>query len=285
VDKTRTSQTLARGLGILNLFQEKNGKQSYSLARCVELGIKELQLELGLPKTVVSRLVTTLVEYGYLYQNPQTKKYLLGLSAYTLGLCAVPELEIRNVAIPFMERLASMTKETVSLNVVDPLTFNGTCISSIDSPADIKLTTRVGSVRPLHRGASRKVLLAYLESWQQEQYIARLSLQLSDEHELRTKLREIVDHGYAYSEQELDDGACAVAAPVLSQEGKLLAGIALAGPMYRMTTDRLGFWISKVKETAKEIALSLQSAPLRSASSQLKSLQSTTRVGRGHLDE
>jgi IclR family transcriptional regulator, KDG regulon repressor len=258
VDKTRTSQTLARGLGILNLFQEKSGKHKRYGTHHVELGIKELQAELDLPKTVVSRLVTTLVEYGYLYQNPQTKKYLLGMAAYKLGLCAVPELEIRNLAIPLMENLAQSTKETVSLNVADPLTFHGTCIFSIDSPADIKLTTRVGSVRPLHRGASRKVLLAFLENWQQEQYIARLSLRPEDESQLRLELREIVSRGYAYSEQELDEGACAVAAPVLSKEGLLLAGIAVAGPLYRMTRERLDLWVSEVKKTALGVAISLQ---------------------------
>ncbi len=253
MDKTRTSQTLARGLQILNAFQEKNREDLHSTGS-IELGIKELQEALMFPKTVVSRLVATLVDYGYLYQNPQTKKYLLGIAAYALGLCAVPQLEIRNTALPFMERLAMTTRETVSLNVIDPVTFNGACIASIDSPAHIKLTTRVGSVRPLHRGASRKVLLAYVESWQREQYIARLGLQPEEENHLRQQLAEICEQGYAYSEEELDEGACAVAAPILSQDSRLVAGIAVAGPIYRKTEEQLGVWISLVGRTAQEIS-------------------------------
>ncbi len=258
MDKTRTSQTLARGLKILNLFQEKSSKHSRFGTYRVELGIKEMQEELNLPKTVISRLVTTLSDYGYLYQNPQTKKYMLGITAYTLGLCAVPELEIRNISVPFMEKLAHATRETVSLNVVDPLTYNGTCISSIDSPEDIKLTTRLGSVRPLHRGASRKVLLAHLEPWQQDQYIARLTLEPEREKQLRNELNQIVESGYAYSEQELDEGACAVAAPIVTEDRRLLAGIAIAGPLYRMTPERFSTWISLVNEAANGIANALQ---------------------------
>src|SRR5579875_708953 len=156
-DKTRTSQTLARGLQVLGCFQERGS----------ELGIKELSQALALPQTIISRLVATLVDYGYLVQNPQTKKYTLGLTAFTLGLHATPEPQLRHVAYPYLEQLQEMTKETVSLNVVDVASMDGVCIASIDSPAQIKLTTRVGSVRPLYRGATRKVLLAYLEPLQQ----------------------------------------------------------------------------------------------------------------------
>lgn len=232
-------------------------------AQSAELGIKELQVELELPKTVVSRLVATLVDYGYLYQNPVTKKYLLGVTAYTLGLCAVPRLEIRNIALPFMERLAMTTRETVSLNVVDPVSFNGTCVASIDSPAHIKLTTRVGSVRPLHRGASRKVLLANIEGWQRDQYIAKLDLAPEDESTLRKQLQEIVQMGYAYSEEELDEGACAVAAPILSRDGRLLCGIAIAGPIYRKTEQQMEMWIAEVKYTAEEIMNTLHKVSIR----------------------
>ena len=243
-DKTRTSQTLARGLTILNCFRENQS----------EMGIKDLAGQLALPQTVVARLVATLVQFGYLYQNPQTKKYLLGIAAFTLGLNAELALPLKHTASPFLERLAQASKETVSLNIVDPVTMDGVCIASIDSPAQIKLTTRVGSVRPLHRGASRKVLLAYMEGWQQDQYMTRLNLDAASQRLLRSEIAEIRERGYAVSEEELDEGAFAVAAPVLSKDGKLLAGIALAGPLFRKTPESLAKWILLVTQTAQEVA-------------------------------
>ncbi|RIV28119.1 IclR family transcriptional regulator [Alicyclobacillaceae bacterium I2511] len=252
-DKTRTAQTLARGLQVLDAFRDRQKDIPPETPAPAELGITDLVHTLHLSATVVSRLVTTLVEHGYLYQNTATKKYVLGMAAYTLGLAAVPQVQLRNTAYPHLQRLAQHTAETVSLNVVDRQSLEGVCIASIDSPAQIKLTTRVGNVRPLHRGASRKVLLAYLESWQQEQYIVRLELCTMQADALRQELKEIHLRGYAYSEAELDVGAFAVAAPILSCEGHLLGSVAVAGPVFRKTSALMEMWVDALNQTVTDI--------------------------------
>ncbi|MCL6599876.1 MAG: IclR family transcriptional regulator [Alicyclobacillus macrosporangiidus] len=251
-DKTRTSQTLARGLEVLNCFLPASGTDPRQESQ--ELGIKQMVDRLGLPHTVVSRLVATLTEYGYLQQNPATKKYHLGLVAFLLGQAASPELALRRAAWPAMTELAERTRETVSLNIVDPVTMNGVCIASIDSPAEIKLTTRVGSVRPLHRGATRKVLLAFLDPWRQEQYCSRFSDWTDGELErLRRELEQIRAQGYAYSEEELDPGAFAIAAPILATGGQLLGSIAVAGPIFRKTPESLRAWTEWVMAAARSV--------------------------------
>ncbi|MDQ0189918.1 IclR family transcriptional regulator [Alicyclobacillus cycloheptanicus] len=245
--KTRTAQTLARGLQILDCFANPDVQ---------ELGIKELTQALQLPQTNVARLVATLEEAGYVAQNPDTRKYRLGLRAYLLGLHANPNESMRTLAEPVMERLARTTHETVSLNVIDAVTLQGVCIASIDSPAPIKLTTRVGSVRPLYRGASRKVLLAFADAAQRTKVLQQAESQLSG-NELRAlmaELERILQVGYAVSEEELDVGAYSVAAPILSRQGRLLAGLAVAGPIYRRTDTSLQDFIHHVRQAAKEVS-------------------------------
>lgn len=249
-DKTRTAQTLARGLMVLDCFQHQGS----------ELGIKELAELLQLPKTIVSRLVTTLTEYGYLIQNMQNKKYTLGLRSYILGVHASPEFGLRQIATPIMERLARETGETISLNVIQMSSLEGVCIASIDSPENIKLTTRIGSVRPLYRGASRKVLLAFADPLLQEQVYHRLENEAEwgvSVQDLRVEMEKIRQDGYAYSEEELDPGAYAVAAPILSSQGKLLAGIAAAGPIYRRTEQTLAQFILLLQSAVHDIEQAL----------------------------
>lgn len=259
-DKTRTSQTLARGLQVLDAFRGRGLKDNLECLDPPELGISDLAHTLSLSGTVVARLVATLVEYGYLFQNPRTKKYTLGLATFTLGLAAVPEMQLRNAAYSHLQRLARLTGETVSLNVVEKHSLQGVCIASIDSPAQIKLTTRVGSVRPLHRGASRKVLLAFLEIWQQDLYIDTLELGPTQADSLRKELEKIRQRGYAYSEEELDEGAFAVATPILTREGHLLGGVAVAGPIFRKTPSLMAMWIEAVKQTTVDITEELYSS-------------------------
>lgn len=242
-EKSRTSQTLERGLRVLGCFDEDTP----------ELGVAQLAQTLELAPAIISRLVTTLAKMGYLVQHPSTKKYRLGLGAYLLGLQARPDVHLQQLARPVMERLWSDTGETVSLNVIHAATGQGMCIDSIDSRASIKLTTRIGSVRPLHRGATRKVLLAFLPPDDQARYLAALDVTANARRQLETDLTRIREQGYAYSEGEIDDGAYAIAAPICETHGRLLGGIAIAGPAFRMREEDKVTFTHRVMQAADEV--------------------------------
>jgi IclR family transcriptional regulator, KDG regulon repressor len=230
---------------LLNCFQGSAAPREQSL--------KELVQQLQLPQTVVSRLAATLVEYGYLYQNEANRKYRLGLAVFTLGFAADPHLELKTAARPWMERLALETGESISLNVVDAITGDGICIASLDSPNQIKLTTVVGSIRPLHRGATRKVLMANLSTEKQHEYFTRLRLSAEEQATLESELDTIRKEGYAVSEEELDKGAFAIAAPIFTRNGVLLGSIAVLGPLFRHTQEERQMWIEPVLQAAKNI--------------------------------
>jgi IclR family KDG regulon transcriptional repressor len=245
--KSPASQTLARGLQVLNCFLEGE----------TELGISQIAGRLGLAPSIVFRLVKTLEDMGYLYQVPETRRYSLGIQCYLLGMRTHIHQHIKEAARPHMQWLAEATHETVSLNVVDPVTGDGVCIDSIDSPAEIKLTTRVGSVRPLHRGATRKVLLAYLDDDARDKYISKLNLDSVDRDILLQDIQQIRSNGYAYSLEELDAGAYAIAAPIRAVNGRLLAGIAIAGPVYRTTDADKERYTRLVIEAARRVEQAL----------------------------
>lgn len=240
---TRFSQTLARGLRVLECF--RTGEP--------DLGVTQIAQRLDLAPAIVARLIATFVEMGYLYQDKATKRYRLGLGAYLLGLQAQPQTHLRQLARPAMERLAVDTGETVSLNVIDPATQSGICIDSIDSPAPIKLTTRIGSIRPLHRGATRKVLLAFASAEQQADHFRSLGLSPKEEAQLMVAISDIRQSGYAYSENDLDEGAYAIAAPIRLEHGGLIGGIGIAGPVYRLTAEDKERLIARVKTAAGEV--------------------------------
>jgi DNA-binding IclR family transcriptional regulator len=85
---------------------------------------------------------------------------------------------------------------------------------------------------PLHRGASAKILAAHLEPGERRRLLDAVGAP-----GLQDELDQIRRDGYAVTVQELDEGAAAVAAPILDRRGRLVAGLSIAGPAARVTGD------------------------------------------------
>jgi hypothetical protein len=67
-----------------------------------EIGISSLAKRLGLAKSTVHRLAVTLAAEGFLEQNPETGRYRLGLSLFTLGALARRRMDVSNVSRPLL---------------------------------------------------------------------------------------------------------------------------------------------------------------------------------------
>ncbi|AQS54934.1 MAG: IclR family transcriptional regulator [Novibacillus thermophilus] len=229
----QTLQTLERGLRLLSCFDDRHP----------ELGITEMAMRMNLSKTIVYRIVATLEKLGFLTQNPENRKYRLGLKVFELGVVAASQIELRQVALPIMKELAAGTNETVNLTVLDAVDRAGICIETVESSQPIKLTTRIGNVGPLHRGASRKILLAYLDSAERQLYLdpSAIGTTLSPDEmmQLEKELNAIRERGYAVSEGEVDPDAFAISAPVFDASGSIVAGLTVSGPRFRTDEQRL----------------------------------------------
>ncbi|WP_224752735.1 IclR family transcriptional regulator [Metabacillus arenae] len=248
VDKS-TSQTLRRGLMLLDHFHGKDKEYS----------VKELANQLDISSTVTFRLVNTLVECGYLEKNNATGKYRLGFNAYKLGLNANPHFRLQQLAMPFLEKVAEKTQETVSMYVVNPLTLKGICIISLESPNEIRFSTPVGSSRPLYRGASKKGMLAFMDSAQQEQVFQRAIAEgFTKIDELKKDLEDIKNRGYAYSKGEVYNGAFNVSVPILSSKGEILAGISITFPVFREEKDTVSTFSKYLMQAANQIENALK---------------------------
>src|SRR3954464_3229484 len=86
-----------------------------------ELGISALAARLGLAKSTVHRLATTLVEYDILEQKPESGKYRLGLALFELGTLVRRKMDAAGAAQDEIHQLAQATGETVQLAILDHL--------------------------------------------------------------------------------------------------------------------------------------------------------------------
>lgn len=229
-----------------------------------ELGVTALSTRLKLAKSTVYRLLTTLAARGYVYQNPATGKYRLGLKAFEVGSLAVSQLTVREVALPFLERMRDLTKETVHLGVRDGDAV--IYLEKIETPHSIRMFSRIGRRAPLHCTALGKVLLAFAPPGDATRLLRRglrryTPNTVTDPDVLNKELAQIREQGQALDNEEFEEGLRCVAAPLWDYTGTVVASAGVAGPHIRVTPDRVSDLIKVVREIAGEISARLGYRP------------------------
>lgn len=252
------NQSLAHGLQILLLFDTATPS----------LTVAEISNRLGYSQSKTYRLVRTLTKLGFLQEANGKARYLLGLNVLQMGLLAQKQFNISSIARPFMKELSRLTKETVVLTAVNGT--KGVVIDRVESEEPIRFSLfQTGASLPLHGGASSKVLMAYLPEEDWDRIIKKEGLKrftpntMTGVNRLKAHLREIRQKGYAFSDEEIDRHVRAVAAPILSGWGEVVAGLSIAGPVFRISKKRVPQISKLVMEYANRISsrMGFQSRP------------------------
>ncbi|MCP3720089.1 MULTISPECIES: IclR family transcriptional regulator [unclassified Paraburkholderia] len=155
---------LARGLQVLRAFTPAEPM----------LGNRELADRTGLPKATISRLTYTLTLLGYLNRSEKYQRYRLGAGVLTLGYPMLAAMQIRQIARPYMEKLARETRCSVNLGMRDRLNvvYVDTCRPGRDNNAQ----PDIGSTRPLLATSIGRALLIGEGAKEREAVLNRLRL-------------------------------------------------------------------------------------------------------------
>jgi IclR family KDG regulon transcriptional repressor len=235
-------QSLARGLKILDILgQAQDG-----------VSITELAETLGVDKGSASRLVATLVHYGYAEKDEQTRRFHLGPQVVPLSRSVLARLSMREVAKPFLRQLMERTGECAHLAV--PAQGRVLYVDQVESPATLRVNAQVGTMNPLHCTALGKALLAFGDLQQPEMLESFTPHTLTDPERLQKNLAQVRRLGYAVDDEEFDLGVRCIAVPVLDFRCKVVASIGISGPATRVTPERLPDLAASVIEIGKALS-------------------------------
>src|SRR5229473_3048146 len=120
----------------------------------------EISRKLAIPKSSASYILRTLERRGYLRRDAETGRYRLGLKILSLGGDAQANLDIADVALPFMRTLGEKIRMTVHLAVLDQ--GEAVYIEKVEAPGFFKVNTWVGRRMFLHSTSVGKCLMAWL---------------------------------------------------------------------------------------------------------------------------
>jgi DNA-binding IclR family transcriptional regulator len=195
-----------------------------------KLTVSELANGTGMPTSTAYRLLAELEQHG-LVQRGGDRTVGLGARLVALGRTAEETLRERLVepAKEVMEQLSEQTGETALLTA--PCGLEGIVLHVVEAERhSVRLSYAVYRRAPMHRGASGKILAAYLEPAERDRL-----LQAVGDLRLGRELDRIRRAGFAFTNAELDAGAAALAAPILDRRGRIAAGLSIAGPVDRVT--------------------------------------------------
>jgi DNA-binding IclR family transcriptional regulator len=212
-----------------------------------EWSATEVSRKLDIPIQTVHRLLSSLAEFGFVYKNNETKKFRLGLTLMQLGLSIRDNLLVHKSALPIMEKMMKITKNNVYLTV--PEGNEGVLIDYIYADLFLEISKPVGMRTPLCIGASKKVILAHMNSKTKKQIIRNLTRldQVNDLKKLEVELENIKERGIAISNEETKKGTVSIAAPIFSWEDKVVASISVTG----FKTEFFGHQEMFIRETKK----------------------------------
>ena len=222
---------LARGLELLRCFGP--GER--------HLGVTELARRTGIPKPSVSRLVGTLCKLGYLSFSENLGKYSLGSGVLSLGYALLSNMDIRQLARPWMQELAEYSRASVSIGIRDRLSM--VYIESVRSSAPVTLQRGVGARLALATTSMGRAYLA--ASSEVDRNFLMDQIRLRDERNwprikagIEQGLREYADHGFCISIKDWDPEIVGVGVPFQCPDGTLMA-FNCGSPAYVLTRERL----------------------------------------------
>ncbi|MDO3412655.1 IclR family transcriptional regulator [Saccharibacillus sp. CPCC 101409] len=225
--------------------------------RSESLSLTEIASQVGLHKSTVHRLMTTLEEKGFVNRDASTEKYRLGIKIWELSAHLSKSDDPALLLLPYMERLRDELDETVSLYVRDGR--ERLRIQAVQSNQAIRRVAPVGARLPLYVGASSKVLVAFSGEREQDYILSDpVWPDAANRAAFRDQLKAIRDAGYAISVEEREQGATSVAAPIFDLKGNLAAALSVSGPLARLPVSKLETYAPVLMERAREMGLMIR---------------------------
>lgn len=248
------NQTLARAIVVLEAF---------TLER-PEWGIRELARELSINPTTIFRIVTTLLNAGYVERNPETERYALGSKVMRLSRIYSERNPLPLIARKVFESYSGRYDHNIYLGVMRNSEVVYTAVH--EGRAPLKVVLEPGGKTSLYTTAIGKVLLAsqddsYIERYlQTTELVAMTPRTITEPHMLLQQIHAARQQGYAINDGEHYDDVASVAAPWRDQYGEVMAAVTLAFPRHLVEQERLNMadLIQLVLEISREITVRYQ---------------------------
>jgi IclR family transcriptional regulator, acetate operon repressor len=245
-------QSVARAFELLEVIADSGGATNLS----------DLARSAGLPLGTIHRLLRTLVDLGYLRQQP-SREYALGPRLIRLG--ETSSHLVGPWARPYLGSLVDELGETANLAMLDGDQI--VYVAQVPSRHSMRMFTEVGKRVSPHCTAVGKAMLSSLPGAQVDAILRTSGMHrytdntITDPVSLADQLEVVRDHGYATDEGEKETGVRCVAVLVLGAPARM--AMSISGPAPRMTDALVERAVPVLLSSAQALAADLTGLPGR----------------------
>lgn len=233
-----------------------------TLAEVGSMGLMDLSNQLGLHKSTVHRLLTSLIYMGYARQDEETQKYMLSYKIVGLSGQLLDKIDILPIAHSYMKQLAEMTQETVHL--VQRNDKDMIYIDKVESKASsIRMVSQIGMTNPMYCSGVGKSILSTLsveevqKIWDGSVIQKRTEKTIVSFEELMTELEQVRKVGYAMDNEENEIGVRCIAACIFDYRGKAKYAFSVSAPINRMPDERIAVIAKDVLKVKEDLSKAL----------------------------
>jgi IclR family KDG regulon transcriptional repressor len=225
------------------------------------LGVTEIGQRVSLHKSTVHRLLSALVDWGYVEKDPENGRYKLGMKVIDLGSIYLNNIELKTEAMPYLRELREKSGHPVHLARLED--GQVVYIEKVDALNSIRMYSQIGRRVPVHCTALGKVMMAYLGIDEVEAILKKKGLAARTQHTITDReryleeLRAVKECGYAFDDEENEQGIRCVAAPIRDYRGMVIAAVSTSGPKEDFTYENMARLKHHVMDTARKISARL----------------------------
>jgi len=240
-------------------------KNVFDVLRCFSserplVGVTEIASQVGLHKSSVSRLLAALEAERIVEQDPETRKFRLGLGLIAIAAPLLADLDVRKAALPFLQELVRRTHETAGLMVWDE--GESVSVEQVPSTYRVKHTSEIGVRYRAGVNSTVQIFWAFsgLSDAELSERIGSGRVPLPEGVSVDQYLERLAhcrDRGYAVNYGESAPDEVGIAAPVYDVRGGVAAAVMIAAPLYRVPESLLDVIGERCREAGRQISVRL----------------------------
>jgi IclR family KDG regulon transcriptional repressor len=224
----KPATTVTKVCRVMEQFQERQS-----------LGITDLARRTGLLPSDVHRILMSLRANRYIWQDPETKKYRLGVALMRLGLTAFERNLMREKAQPIMTQLSRRLDATTHLGLLDGQRLELILIDQISGPTAEMLQVHLGETEQLHCTALGKAILANFDHRRLASALEKSGMPpstcntITNAAALELQLEQVRRCGYSVDHEEFTKGVCCIGSSIRDFTGAVVGAISTSMPKAR----------------------------------------------------
>lgn len=222
--------------------------------------VTDLGEKIECSKSGTFKLLNALLQSGLAAQTVN-HKYTLGPVVYLLGKTYEDQIGLSKMVKPYLVRLRDLTEENASFSML--INGRANLLYREESLQIVRVAGGVGQERPLHAGATGKILGAFQDEavirkrLMEEPLKAYTERTITAPSALLEEYAKIREQGYSISDGELNIETIGIGAPIRNDSGRVWAAISIGAPRMRVDEVKKERYIFLIKEIANEMSRDL----------------------------